>query len=75
MLNQEISPRLGSLENEIKALKEKLHISTKKWPHYRGTGPPGPEQKRIAVAERISRALEDLQEQLKLTTTARLKSM
>jgi len=73
-VNQEISRKLGSLENEIKALKAKLHILNEEVGRItEELARLGPEQKRIAVAERISRALEDLQEQLKPTTTARLE--
>lgn len=73
--NQDISRKLGSLENEIKKLKADLHTLNEQI----GTiqeelSRLGPEQKRIAVAERVSRALESLQERLKPTTTARLEA-
>ena len=72
--NQEISRKLGSLENEMKKLKADLHTLSEEIGRIQEElARLGPEQKRIAVAERVSRALEDLQEQLKPTTTARLE--
>ena len=72
--NQEISRKLGSLENEIRKLKSDLHILNEQIGQIQEElARLGPEQKRIAIAERVSRALEDLQEQLKPTTTARLE--
>ncbi len=72
--NQEISRKLGALENEIRKLKADLHILNE----FIGRRQEelarlGPEQKRLAVAERIGRALEELQERLKATTTSRLE--
>lgn len=72
--NQEISRKLGSLENEIRKLKADLHTLNEDIGRIQEElARLGPEQKRIAVAERVSRALEDLQEKLKPTTTARLE--
>lgn len=72
--NQEISRKLGSLENEIRKLKADLHTLNEEIGRIQEElARLGPEQKRIAVAERVSRALEDLQEQLKPTTTSRLE--
>ena len=66
---------MGALENEIKALKAALHELNKRIGELREQlARLGPEQQRIAVAERVCRALEDLQESLKPTTTARLES-
>lgn len=72
--NQEISRKLGSLENEIRKLKADLHTLNEEIGRIQEElARLGPEQKRIAVAERVSRALEALQEQLKPTTTSRLE--
>jgi DNA sulfur modification protein DndD len=72
--NQEISRKLGGLENEIKKLKSDLHTLNEEIGRIQEElARLGPEQKRIAVAERVSRALEELQERLKPTTTARLE--
>ena len=60
--NQEISRKLGSLENEIRKLKADLHTLNEEIGRIQEElARLGPEQKRIAVAERVSRALEDLQ--------------
>lgn len=73
-LNQEISRKLGALENEIRKLKSDLHTLNEEIGRIQEElARLGPEQKRIAVAERVSRALEDLQEQLKPTTASRLE--
>lgn len=75
-LNQEISRKLGGLENEIKKLKFDLHTLNEDVGRIQEElARLGPEQKRIAVAERVSRALEELQERLKPTTTARLEDL
>lgn len=72
--NQEISRKLGSLENEIRKLKADLHTLNEEFGRIQEElARLGPEQKRIAVAERVSRALEELQERLKPTTTSRLE--
>lgn len=74
-LNQEISRKLGALENEIKKLKADLHTLNEDIGRIQEElARLGPEQKRIAVAERVSRALEELQERLKPTTSARLEA-
>mgnify|MGYP001567981618 CR=1 FL=1 len=73
-LNQEISRKLGALENEIRKLKSDLHTLNEEIGRIQEElARLGPEQKRIAVAERVTRALEDLQEQLKPTTASRLE--
>ena len=72
--NQEISRKLGSLENEIRKLKSDLHTLNEEIGRIQEElARLGPQQKRIAIAERVSRALEDLQEKLKPTTTSRLE--
>jgi DNA sulfur modification protein DndD len=66
---------IGAIENELKVLKSNLHELNKRIGEIREQlARLGPEQQRIAVAERVCRALEDLQESLKPTTTARLES-
>jgi|SRR5579863_946991 len=72
--NQEISRKLGLLEGEIRKLKSDLHtINEEVGRIQEELARLGPEQKRIAVAERVGRALDDLLEQLKPATTARLE--
>jgi predicted nuclease with TOPRIM domain len=72
--NQEISRKLGLLEAEIRKLKSDLHTINEEIGRIQEElARLGPEQKRIAVAERVGRALDDLMEQLKPTTTARLE--
>jgi DNA sulfur modification protein DndD len=77
-LNSEIQQNIhgiGSIENELKALKANLHELNKRIGEIREQlARLGPEQQRIAVAERICRALEELQDSLQPTTTARLES-
>lgn len=72
--NQEISRKLGLLEAEIRKLKSDLHTINEEIGRIQEElARLGPEQKRIAVAERVGRALDELMEQLKPTTTARLE--
>jgi DNA sulfur modification protein DndD len=73
-LNQEYSRKLGMMESELKKLKADLHVLNEEVGRLQEElSRLGPEQKRIAVAERISRALEELHDQLRPTTTARLE--
>lgn len=66
---------IGALENETKAFKAKLHELHKRIGEIQEElARLGPEQLRIAVAERVCRALEDLQERLQPIITARLES-
>jgi DNA sulfur modification protein DndD len=66
---------IGSMENELKALKANLHELNKRIGEIREQlARLGPEQQRIAVAERVCRALEELQVSLQPTTTARLEN-
>lgn len=72
--NQEDSRKLGALENEIRKLKADLKVLNEDIGRIQEElARLGPEQKRIAVAERVGRALDELQEQLKPTTKARLE--
>lgn len=72
--NQDISRKLGALENEIRKLKADLYTLNEVIGRIsEELARLGPEQQRIAVAERVGRALEELQEQLRPTTTARLE--
>jgi DNA sulfur modification protein DndD len=72
--NQDISRKLGLLEAEIRKFKSDLHTINEEIGRIQEElARLGPEQKRIAVAERVGRALDDLMEQLKPTTTARLE--
>ena len=72
---QEDIRHVGGLENEIKSLKAQLHEINKQIGEIQEElARLGPEQQRIAVAERVCRALEDLQEQLTPTTTSRLEA-
>lgn len=74
--NQEISRKLGSIENELRKLKADLHTLNVEIGNIQDDlAKLGPEQRRIAVAERVNRALEDLQEKLKPTTTNRLEDV
>lgn len=74
-INQEISRKLGLLEGEVRKLKSDLHTLNEDIGRIQEElARLGPEQKRIAVAERVGRALEALQEQLKPTTTIRLEA-
>ena len=71
---QEASRKLGSLDNEIEGLKGKhraLHATVMEIQE--DLKRLGPEQERIAVAERTLQALEQIQEKLKPTTSARLE--
>jgi DNA sulfur modification protein DndD len=76
-LNSQIQQNIhsiGALENDLKALKAQLHELNKRIGEIREElARLGPEQMRIAVAERVCRALEDLQEKLQPLTTARLE--
>jgi DNA sulfur modification protein DndD len=66
---------MGAIENELKVLKSNLHDLNKRIGEIQEQlARLGPEQQRIAVAERVCRALEELQEQLQPTTTSRLES-
>lgn len=66
---------IGAIENEVKKLKSDLHDLNKRIGEIQEQlARLGPEQQRIAVAERVCRALEELQEQLQPTTTSRLES-
>lgn len=72
--NQELSRKLGLLEGEIKKLKSDLHVLNEEIGRIQEElARLGPEQQRIAVAERIGRAIETLQERLRPTTTSRLE--
>jgi DNA sulfur modification protein DndD len=77
-INSEIQQAIhgiGAIENELKVLKSNLHELNKRIGEIREQlARLGPEQQRIAVAERVCRALEELQESLQPTTTARLES-
>lgn len=71
---QESIRKVGALENEVKKLKADHHELNKQIGEIsEELARLGPEQMRLAVAERVSRALEELQEKLKPTTTARLE--
>ncbi|MBP7830371.1 MAG: hypothetical protein KA248_10680 [Kiritimatiellae bacterium] len=78
ILNSEIQQDIhgiGALENELKALKAELHELTKRIGELREQlSRLGPEQKRMAVAERVCRALEELQGNLQPVTTSRLEA-
>lgn len=74
-INQEISRKLGLLEGEVRKLKADLHTLNEDIGRIQEElARLGPEQKRIAVAERVGRALDALQEQLRPMTTARLEA-
>ncbi len=74
-INQDISRKLGLLEGEVRKLKADLHTLNEDIGRIQEElARLGPEQKRIAVAERVGRALDALQEQLKPMTTARLEA-
>lgn len=74
-INQEISRKLGLLEGEVRKLKADLHTLNEDIGRIQEElARLGPEQKRIAIAERVGRALDALQEQLKPMTTARLEA-
>ena len=74
-INQEISRKLGLLEGEVRKLKADLHTLNEDIGRIQEElARLGPEQKRIAVAERVGRALDALQEQLKPMTTSRLEA-
>ena len=78
LLNSEIQQyirAIGALENELKALKADLSTISKRVGEITNQlAKLGPEQQRIAVAERVTQALEDIQAQLQPTTTARLQA-
>ena len=72
---QESIHHIGAAENEIKTNKAKLHELSKRIGEIQEElSRLGTEQLRIAVAERVCRAVEDLQERLKPTTTSRLEA-
>jgi DNA sulfur modification protein DndD len=72
--NQELSRKLGILEGETKKFKADLHVLNEEIGRIQEElSRLGPEQQRIAVAERVSRALEAIQERLRSTTTGRLE--
>jgi DNA sulfur modification protein DndD len=72
--NQEVSRKLGLIEGEVRKLKADLHALNEDIGRIQEElARLGPEQKRIAVAERVGRALEALQEQLRPATTLRLE--
>ncbi|MFN9370185.1 MAG: hypothetical protein ACK6CT_15715, partial [Planctomycetia bacterium] len=72
--NQQISRTLGQLEAEIKKCKADLHTLNEEIGRVQEElARLGPEQKRIAVAERIGRAVNDLLDILQPTTTKRLE--
>ena len=72
--NQQISRKLGLLEAEIKKCKADLHTLNEEIGRVQEElARLGPEQKRIAVAERIGRAVNDLLDILQPTTTKRLE--
>ena len=74
-INQEISRKLGLLEGEVRKLKADLHTLNEDIGRIQeDLARLGPEQKRIAIAERVGRALDALQEQLKPMTTMRLEA-
>ncbi len=65
---------IGAIENELKSLKATLHELNKRIGELgEQLARLGPEQQRISVAEHVCRALEELQEKLQPTTTARLE--
>ena len=71
---QESIRKVGALENEVKKLKADHNELNKQIGEIsEELARLGPEQMRLAVAERVSRALGELQEQLKPTTTTRLE--
>jgi len=71
---QQFIHKLGGMENEKRKLKSDLHVLNEEIGRIQEVlSRLGPEQKRLAVAERITRALDALQEQLQPTTTARLE--
>jgi DNA sulfur modification protein DndD len=66
---------IGGAENEVKSIKSKLHELNKRIGEIQEElARLGPEQLRVAVAERVCRAVEALQERLKPTTTSRLEA-
>jgi DNA sulfur modification protein DndD len=72
--NQDLSRKLGLLEGESKKLKADLHVLNEEIGRIQEElARLGPEQQRIAVAERVARALEEIQEKLRPTTTSRLE--
>jgi DNA sulfur modification protein DndD len=72
--NQQITRKLALLEAEIKKSKADLNIlSADIWRIQEELARLEPEQKRMAVAERVGRALADVLEQLQPMTTRRLE--
>ena len=72
--NQQISRKLGLLEAEIKKCKADLHTLNEEIGRVQEElARLEPEQKRIAVSERIGRAVNDLLDVLRPTTTKRLE--
>ncbi|MEX2174683.1 MAG: AAA family ATPase [Pirellulaceae bacterium] len=73
-VNQQLSHKLGAIENENRKLKSDLHILNEQVGRIQEElARLGPEAKRMAVAERVTRAIDALQENLVPTTTARLQ--
>lgn len=73
--NQDLSRKLGQHEGEIKKFKADLHVLNEDIGRIQEElARLGPEQQRIAIAERIARAIEALQERLRPTTTNRLEA-
>jgi DNA sulfur modification protein DndD len=72
--NQQITRKLALLEAEIKKSKADLNVlSADIWRIQEELARLEPEQKRMAVAERVGRALADVLEQLQPMTTRRLE--
>lgn len=68
--------RLGQLENEINGKKSQLHdLNATIQRMQEELAQLEPEQKRLAVAERVNRVIEDLLEGLAPTTAARLEQL
>lgn len=71
---QEHIRHIGQLENEEKVLKAQLSEFNRQIGDIQeDLARLGPEQKRIAIAERVCRSVEELKEQLQPTTSKRLE--
>jgi DNA sulfur modification protein DndD len=79
VLNDQIgnlTNRLGQLENEINGKKSRLHdLNANVQRLQEEIALLEPEQRRLAIAERVNRVIEDLLEQLAPTTAKRLEQL
>lgn len=72
--NQDLSRKLGQYEGESRKFKSDLHVLNEDIGRIQEElARLGPEQQRIAIAERVSRTLEALQDRLQPTITGRLE--